>query len=1001
VRCGRCTRARDLYLSTADTLSVVLCSNDPSATEAPILSAPQMRPDQRPRARYRWKTLVSAVAAAGVVIAILWLARTSVMRHAGLAVLSESDDARIELIDRQHAIVREGSVELEVGDEDSIVDTPLGVVRAKNAKLRIAATPQGESVEPDQTQAAFIVTIAVTSGLARWSSKDEHDVAIGEGETLVRPRPSSSPNPDNESGALRTPQQADAARTSAVTTTNGLPIDIDPTLAAKIGYRIRGHVIDKSNGAPIDGARVHFVTMLLPEGPWLEAQGRSEENGYFALRCSEVEESSLTGDRAIRANSNAPEGLDVEHDEYGSYRAPLDAPGLKLGSPFDFGAIALDRGLKLSGRIIDATGVPVAGAILFAGHGGYASVWSTAHEVGNSDHAGQIMLRHRLSGYDGVVLVAVSDRGLGWMELPIRDGGSEWLDAVMQLQPTAKLVVCVRDEAGLPIAGAAVKVEPKFKPFDHFYRGTHTLDVEVIPVACSIFTGKTDGAGNLELPFLPSPKEYSAYEIGVEHYGFTRSVRSVDALDPTRTSRIEITMPEYRRFAVSGRVTDVAGQPIAGARVGAAVTDADGRYRVTNLDPSQRQVELTYSANGFIPSTRRVASTPKADIEGFDVVLDAPMSIDGHIVDELGARVAGARVMLERGRSWVRMSNRDERTDVDGNFSFKNSTAGEWNVVITGPSPEDAWARYDGPPVHGGDRGVELVLHRAKTAAQEPGARVTAEIVDAETHQPIDPVHVAILSNAGDNPFPQPGPLGLEQKLGVVSIAYVPRGSWSLWISAQAGRYASQCFTVEPARTEVSLTIVVGRPSSIRGTIMFGEFERSQPATVWARLVPQHHSPDWLGMPKSYSFGEIDADAAFQFDNLVAGRWRISMISKDLIAERELDIVPGQTAEVELVCQPAAHIIFSSAAPSADSVLEIHLSAQGGSGSLDVDDTEPAKNGHHTARISVCSGRYRWTATWRNEHDAGSSTQDILSQSGDVEVAAGATREIELTVIHK
>jgi len=206
---------------------------------------------------------------------------------------------------------------------------------------------------------------------------------------------------------------------------------------------------------------------------------------------------------------------------------------------------------------------------------------------------------------------------------------------------------------------------------------------------------------------------------------------------------------------------------------------------------------------------------------------------------------------------------------------------------------------------------------------------------------------------------------------------------------------------VEPARTEVSLTIVVGRPSSIRGTITFGDFERSQRAMVWARMVPQHHSPDWLGMPKIYSFGEIDADAAFQFDNLVAGRWRISMISKDLIAERELDIAPGQAAEVGLVCEPAAHITFSSAAPSADGVLEIHLSAQGGSGSLDVDDTEPAKNGHHTARISVCSGRYRWTATWRNEHDAGSSTQDILSQSGDVEVAAGATREIELPVIHK
>jgi protocatechuate 3,4-dioxygenase beta subunit len=999
-RCSRCARARDLYLTTADVLAGVLSTGEQGSYR---LSTGALKREPRPAI---WKRGVSILAAASILVAALWIVRANILHRATAAIVSKSSGAIVELVEPNHVIVRQGTAEIEAGDEETVVDTPLGSARAKDAKFSVST--RARSAEVSEASAAFVVTIAVTSGLVRWSSKDEHDVSIAAGEKLVRPLETRSSSVDDADRA-QAAEPTDASRKSAVTLANGLPANLDPALATKIGYRIRGTVIDRWTAAPIAGARVHFASRLYaPAGPIRrEARGVTESNGVFALRCSEVEEGSMTVEDSLRAFRNSPDGLSVEHDAYGSYRLDLNVADLKLGSAFDFGVITLDRGLKLSGRVVDATGQAVAHATLFVGHGSdFGSIWADAHEAGTTDHTGQMILRHRLSWYDGNVLVALSDRGLGWLELPIREGGNEWSDAVLTLEPTARLVISVHDENGAPIADAAVKVEPTFKPFWTVGRDLRALDVDLVPAARAIFTGKTDSSGILELPLLPAPRKYSAYRVAVEHKGQTRTEQSIDKLDPVNGSSIEVTMPTYRSCAVSGRVTDVAGKPIEGASIGGVKTDVDGRYRVTHLDPSQREAKLTFRAKGFVPRTRKVTLPAKSDVTDFDVVLETPTPIDGVVVDESGTRLAGARVMLTRGSDWVRMSKPGELTDSQGSFAFDEATAGAWNVEITGPKPEDSWARYDGPPVNGGDHGVALVLHRAKTQAQVPGAHVTAVLLDADTRQPIDPVNVAIFGNQLDDPFPEPGPMGIEQRSGRVEIAYVPQGSWTLWVKGTGRSAARRSFSVAPGQSEITLELVLGRTASIRGTVVLGDVELKPKAIVWAHMVPATGGPDWLDEPKRYGSAEIDSDRAFLLEDLVPGRWRVSMPSNDVIAEIDLDLAPGQAAQVQLVCEPAAHVVFTQSAPpaggnaNADRELEIHIFRPDELESTDTDRGAPwDQSAHRRNRIELAlrAGHYRWKAIWRGAHN-GSSVGPVLdSRSGEVDATVGATREIDLS----
>jgi hypothetical protein len=142
----------------------------------------------------------------------------------------------------------------------------------------------------------------------------------------------------------------------------------------------------------------------------------------------------------------------------------------------------------------------------------------------------------------------------------------------------------------------------------------------------------------------------------------------------TQTDRQVMT----KGVRLSGRVTDVEGKPIPGARIcessrGLAfleyvrntATDLDGRFHL-QFDPDEK-IKLTVQVNGFEPVTRALVAKP--NVGPVDFQLDAGKVIRGRVVDLNGKPIAGANVIIPRFtkhegvflRTW---------TDHDGRFTW-------------------------------------------------------------------------------------------------------------------------------------------------------------------------------------------------------------------------------------------------------------------------------------------------------------------------------------------
>ncbi len=103
---------------------------------------------------------------------------------------------------------------------------------------------------------------------------------------------------------------------------------------------------------------------------------------------------------------------------------------------------------------------------------------------------------------------------------------------------------------------------------------------------------------------------------------------------------------------VRGRVREVAGRPVAGARVAEGfaggkqvATDVEGRFRLEGV--AIGAIELFVRQEGTALAQRRVVVPADGSPANVEVVLEAGRSVRGRVVDAAGAPVAGASVVAE------------------------------------------------------------------------------------------------------------------------------------------------------------------------------------------------------------------------------------------------------------------------------------------------------------------------------------------------------------------
>jgi hypothetical protein len=282
-----------------------------------------------------------------------------------------------------------------------------------------------------------------------------------------------------------------------------------------------------------------------------------------------------------------------------------------------------------------------------------------------------------------------------------------------------------------PVAGASVTLHV-------------TADWEIGPRAGVEFASREDGGVVCDAPALKD---------GMAEWAVIRKEGQPRITVPIAEVEGEIYLPAGR--PVRGRVLDLRGRPISGARVTTpplppyaveTVADAEGRY---DLGIISEDAWIRASADGVAVLDLCLSLYP-LDMEEAVFLLAPGYTISGRVVTGSGEPVPGALVELEQ-ESVTRLI-----AAPDGTFSFPGVLP-NWEAVFTARKPG-----LLGPTVTAlsGERNVEIRLHRPAT--------VSGIVVDGETGEPVPRFEIArkeyrdrfAIGNL------MPGPVLLEARAG-------------------------------------------------------------------------------------------------------------------------------------------------------------------------------------------------------------------------------------------
>ncbi|MFY0573461.1 MSCRAMM family protein [Cystobacter fuscus] len=267
--------------------------------------------------------------------------------------------------------------------------------------------------------------------------------------------------------------------------------------------------------------------------------------------------------------------------------------------------VALSVAGVIEGFVVDARGAPAEGAevrvsgvspqSVITGPGGGFSVEVEAGTYGLSARHGE---------------------EAGALEQPLTLSAGKTIRGVrLQLGPGSVLEGRVLERtSGAPVVGARVDVSP------HGQNGD---------------TGResTDGTGHFQVGGLAP----GSYDVVVTAPGFTPALRR--GLTVTPRERFSVDLVLTRMGVVEGQVRDVAGQPVAGARVIApnlgpeelestpleSRTDATGHYRLEGLNVGRqpltaRREEATQGVNRWVDITEEGTAQVDFTLEGTGIV---------------------------------------------------------------------------------------------------------------------------------------------------------------------------------------------------------------------------------------------------------------------------------------------------------------------------------------------------------------------------------------------
>lgn len=383
--------------------------------------------------------------------------------------------------------------------------------------------------------------------------------------------------------------------------------DVDVTLHLTCAASLAGTVVDAA-AAPLGGVDVK----ALCGGE--ERTVTTRRDGTFALapppgRCRV--EATRTGYRPLVTAARAPD------------------TSLRL---------VLDAGASVSGVVVDPAGAPVPGAMVAVLPVLVEDLLTGRRELTHAQTDAQG--RFVVSGLEpGRLQVLASARGVGVVRELLRLGPGEARGGLtLALVGPRRLDGVVRDEAGKPIAGAGVTVQPPAKRDEairdllpNLLRGDFSF-----VVAIEAARARTDADGRFTLALAPGQ---AGHELLVEAEGFESHRRPLPEAGP-----VEVRLARPRTSRVSGRVLDERGAPVVAFSINRKAFFADdGRFQAPRTGAAIR-----VEADGFASRSVDCRGPDGKDVDVGDVTLApaATLAVEARADD--GALLDGVFVSVRQ-----------------------------------------------------------------------------------------------------------------------------------------------------------------------------------------------------------------------------------------------------------------------------------------------------------------------------------------------------------------
>ncbi len=523
--------------------------------------------------------------------------------------------------------------------------------------------------------------------------------------------------------------------------------------------------------------------------------------------------------------------------------------------------------IRLEGQVIDDREQPVAGATV--------GVDANPPKLVETDASGSFV-------FEGLIerdyqLEARSDHGYAG---PVHVRLGPMPEAVtLRLQPGGTVEVVVTDGVA-PIAGADVELR-----------------------AAVTWHAKTDAKGVATLEHVgavwaPLVANATGFAPGATMLGTSG--------DPAAPVRVALALAHGA--AVSGRVVDEAGKPVAGARVvptratepfpvvdprrDGVATKPDGSFELPIL--SAGTWRLTATRASYAPATSAPlvldGTHPKL---GVALVLTAGATLAGKVVDSSGAPIASAtvRVVVHGNVFW--RARRQALTARDGTFSIAGLPHRAIDVVAEHPSGSSQIVAVDlaaaAPPP------VTLTLDVGGTIAGTVVDRSGTPVGDAQVTAEAEPT-----GKPGDlSTWVVRGPQAtVTDQGGGFALAGLPDGSYRVYASRPGTSEDAQQL-VKPVTARpggAALRLVVAGDGKITGKVAFADGR--VPATFTVRIGSTYGTPF------------ATADGSFTL-TAVAGTHSLVVDGPSFLAakSREVAVAEGKPTEVgTIVVEPGRSV---------------------------------------------------------------------------------------------